>query len=347
MFAISAADAVSPAIQRTRTFLFRPFRLGTYLKLCLVAVITEGFGGSFQFSSPVGHSSHHKLNLYTSSTLTSGWIAMLVAASVVMIVLSFVLFYLITRLRFAYFHCLIHDTKKIRPGWHLYRAQATRFFWVNVGVGFCFLLVAALVMLPFAAGFWRLFRNVPAGGHPDFAIILALLLPAIPVILLLVLLAIAADLVLRDLMLPHFALENATAGEAWSAVWTRIKAEKGSFFAYALLRVVLPIVAMVGLFVLLILPGILFIAVIAAVEVGLHAAFSYATSAVAMMGIVLKVLVGVVAFGTVMLAGIGFGGPLSTAIREYALLFYGGRYQPLGDILSPPPNAGLNAPGVV
>ena len=31
MYPISAADAISPAIQRTRTFLFRPFRLGTYL----------------------------------------------------------------------------------------------------------------------------------------------------------------------------------------------------------------------------------------------------------------------------------------------------------------------------
>jgi len=30
---------------------------------------------------------------------------------------------------FAYFHCLIHNTKEIRPGWRLYRTQATRFFW--------------------------------------------------------------------------------------------------------------------------------------------------------------------------------------------------------------------------
>ena len=42
-------------------------------------------------------------------------------------------------------------------------------------------------------------------------------------------------------------------------------------------------------------------------------------------------------FGFALLASVCLGGPLSTGIREYALMFYGGRYQALGDILSPPP----------
>jgi hypothetical protein len=49
-----------------------------------------------------------------------------------------------------------------------------------------------------------------------------------------------------------------------------------------------------------------------------------------------------------MLVGIAVGGPVSTAMREYALVFYGGRYQRLGEILyPPPPDAGLPAPGIV
>jgi hypothetical protein len=38
-----------------------------------------------------------------------------------------------------------------------------------------------------------------------------------------------------------------------------------------------------------------------------------------------------------LLASICLGGPLSTGVREYALLFYAGRYKLLGDILYPPP----------
>jgi hypothetical protein len=66
-----------------------------------------------------------------------------------------------------------------------------------------------------------------------------------------------------------------------------------------------------------------------------------------MIGIFLQVLVGVVTFGITLFVWIAVGGPLSTAVRQYALLFYGGRYQPLGNILwPPPPTAGLNALGM-
>ena len=81
------------------------------------------------------------------------------------------------------------------------------------------------------------------GGHPNIAMLLGLILPLVPIILLLVVAGIALDIILRDFMLPHYALEDASAGEAWSSVWARITAEKGQFFAYALLRLILPTVA--------------------------------------------------------------------------------------------------------
>ena len=54
MRAFSAADSVSLAIQRTREFLFTPFRWGTYLKLGLVAIITEGSWTNLRSSSNGG-----------------------------------------------------------------------------------------------------------------------------------------------------------------------------------------------------------------------------------------------------------------------------------------------------
>jgi hypothetical protein len=346
MFPISAADAVSPAIQRTRTFLFRPFRLGTYLKLCLVALITEGVGGSGNFNTG-SHYTNHKTTVgsFAPFAFTPERIAEAVFASLLVMLLCLWLFYLITRLRFAFFHCLIHNIKEIRPGWHIYREPATRFFWLNVVVGLCFLLLLALIAIPFIAGFLGLFHNVAADGHPDVGSILALVLPLIPIILVLVLGGIAVDVILRDLMLPHYALENATAGQAWSAVWARIRAAKGSFLGYAVLRVLLPIVAMIGLFIILILPAIIFVVIVAAVEVAIHVAFSGAAGTTAMIGIFLQVLVGVIAFAAALLAWIVIGGPLSTAIRQYALVFYGSRYQPLGNILFPPPPIAPPAPG--
>lgn len=337
MHAISAADSVSLAIQRTRDLLFRPFNWGTYLKLGLVAIITEGIGGHLQSSTHSGPSPGHGPMIYSPFDIPPVWIAAIVAAVLLAILLSLVIFYLITRLRFAFFHCLIHKSGEIRPGWHLYRAQAMRFFWLNIGVGFCYLLLVGLVALPFVAGFIRLFHETPRGGHPDIGLLLSLVLPLIPVIFLLVLVGVMADVVLRDWMLPHFALEDATAGEAWEEVWDRIKADTRQFLVYALLRLILPVIAMIGLFIVLIVPGLMLVGSVAAIEYGIHSVFADATGAAALVGVLLEVFFGVVAFGFALLAGICLGGPVSTGVREYALIFYGGRYQVLGDILYPPP----------
>jgi uncharacterized BrkB/YihY/UPF0761 family membrane protein len=138
-------------------------------------------------------------------------------------------------------------------------------------------------------------------------------------------------------MLPHFALEDATAGEAWRQAWARILAEKREFFVYALLRLVLPIVATIVLVIVLMIPGLMVAGAIAAIEFGIHSTFADATGASVVVGILLEVFFGLVAFALALLAGICLGGPLSTAIREYALIFYGGRYKELGDILYPTP----------
>jgi hypothetical protein len=116
MRAISAADAVSFAIQRTKEFLFRPFSWGTYLKLGLIAIITEGLGSNFNFSSHKGTPPGNLPSLPSTFPIAPVWIAAIAAAVLLAIVVSIFVFYLVTRLRFAYFHCLIHNTTEIRPG---------------------------------------------------------------------------------------------------------------------------------------------------------------------------------------------------------------------------------------
>jgi hypothetical protein len=103
-----------------------------------------------------------------------------------------------------------------------------------------------LIAIPFAAGFWQVFHDMQASGHPNIGLVIGLVLPLLPIIFLLVVTAIALDIIMRDWMLPHFALEDASASEAWSSVWARIMAEKGQFLVYALLRLILPIVASIA-----------------------------------------------------------------------------------------------------
>jgi hypothetical protein len=99
---------------------------------------------------------------------------------------------------------------------------------------------------------------------------------------------------------------------------------------------VLPTVAMVAVFIVLFIPGLILAGSLAVVELGIHSLFSDATGASALVGTLLQVFFGVLGFGFLFLASICVAGPVSTGIREYALVFYGGRYQALGDILFPP-----------
>ncbi len=337
MRAISAVDSVSPAIERTRNFLFRPFSWGTYLKLGLVAIVTEGIGSNLRSSSHSGgHPSDHGPMIHSLAEIHPGWVAAAVAALLLAFIFSAWIYYLITRLRFAFFHCLVHTTREIRPGWWLLREPATRFFWMNVGVGVCYLLFVAAISIPFISGVLRLVRETPPGGSPNLPLLLSLALPIIPIIFLLVVIAVLLDVLLRDWMLPHYALEDASAGEAFSAVWSRVMAEKREFFVYALLRLILPAIAMFAVFIVLLIPGLILAGAAAAVVYGIHSGFADAAGAAAVVGVLLQVFFGVVAFAFALLFGVCIGGPVSTSVREYALVFYGGRYRRLGDLLYPP-----------
>jgi hypothetical protein len=342
MPALSAADAISPAIQRTKSFLFRPFELWTYLKLCLVAVLTEGIGGNFNSSIPGGggshgstHSNPHPVHPVHPGHLPISPLAVasVIASLLLVIVIAAFVYYLITRLRFAFFHCLILQTKEIKPGWHLYRNQAGRFFKLNFVIGLLFLLMAAVMVLPFAIGIFRMIRL--SGGHPNIAGVLLYILPLLPIVLLIVLIGVAMQVILVDFIMPHMALENASAGEAWAAVRARIAAEKGGFLLYAVLRFVLPLVGLMAFFMILLIPGLVMFGCGTLVIAGLHSAFAQATGAAAIAGLILQGLVVAIGLSFMMLVGLMVGGPISVWVRTYALTFYGARYQPLGELMAP------------
>ncbi|HLY41635.1 MAG TPA: hypothetical protein VKR52_10485 [Terracidiphilus sp.] len=336
MQAFTAAQVISPAINRTKEFLFRPFRWSTFLKLCAVGVITEGFSGNFNFNN-----GHHRASAPATGlnplSLTPLNIAMAVFALLLVIVICAALLYLITRLRFALFHCLIHRTREISPGWRLYREQSWRFFLLNLAVGFVFVLVVAAITIPFAIGIYHFFRTRVPGAQFDVVGFLALVLPLIPLVILFILAGMAIDVILRDLMLPHMALENASAGAAWTAARARIAAEQGGFFVYGLLRILLPIVAYVGIIIVLAIPLIIVFGSWGLIVAGLHSLTTDATRLTAFLLVPLEALFVLAGAALAIFLALIIGGPLSICVRYYALLFYGGRYPMLGNILSPPP----------
>jgi hypothetical protein len=334
MNALSAADAISPAIERTKRYLFRPFQWGPYLKICTVALVTEGFSANFSSSTP-GHASH-AANTSAPFAFTPAMVAAIIAGIAAAIVIAFLVFYLVTRLRFALFHCLIHQTKEIKPGWRLYREQANRFFKLNLVIGLIFIGCVALIALPFVFKFMALYRTAGPGHHVNVFQFISLVFPLILVFLVLVLLAFATDIVLRDFMLPHFALENASAQTAWQSVRSHLAAERGSFLFFALLRLLLPAVAFMALLIALAIPALIVFGILGMVFAAFHGMTTDGTGVFPLLGTFFEVCIGLIAVGLALFAAICLGGPLSIGLRNYALLFYGSRYLTLGNILYPP-----------
>ena len=133
MYVLSAAEAISPALSRTKRLLFQPFRWSTYLKLCAVAVFTEGLSGNSHFNGNTPAYSHNGPS-FAAPAFSAGLISAIIAISIVAIVLGFLIFYLVVRLRFALFHCLVHQTTAISPGWFR-MVSAIHRFWAATTAG--------------------------------------------------------------------------------------------------------------------------------------------------------------------------------------------------------------------
>jgi hypothetical protein len=343
----SATQAISPAVERTKNYLFRPFKWSTYLKLATVACLTEGGSSGFNsnFNLPSGHhTSSGAGNLIPPAfSLSSGTIALIVIGVLACIALCIYLSYLICRLRFAFFHCLAHKTKEIRPGWRLYRTQGMRYFIASLMIGLIFLFVLVLAALPFIFGFVRLYQSSQSGGSFNVGGFSLLLLPLFGIIFCLCLVAYVVNAILHDFILPHMALENLTFGQSWAAVKPRIGAEKGSFALYLLLRAILPIAAYIALFIVAIIPMLIVIGLAALLIFGFHALMESASGAMAYFWLSIEILLGIGGFVLGVIVAFCLGGPIATWIRNYALLFYGGRYPALGEILSPPVSAAPEA----
>jgi hypothetical protein len=335
MKVLVASEAISPAIERTRRFLFRPFQWGLYLKLAVVACISEGFAGSFNFS--FHQTSSFDTSATMPSTLSDELIVLLMLAILACIAIGIAIFYLVTRLRFAFFHCVAHQTKEIRPAWRLYRPQAWRFFKMNLLIAAIFFGVFVLAALPFGFGFYRIYASSKPDGQFDVGSFFLLLLPFIGIVILLCLAAVVVDAVMRDFILPHMAIEDLSFCKAWAVVKARIGTEKGSFAFYLFLRLILPALAVMALFFVAAIPLLIVFGMLALSEAGLNAIRENTAGAVALCCIVFEILLGALAASFGLFVAVCLGGPIATWTRNYALLFYGGRYQALGDILAPPP----------
>jgi hypothetical protein len=240
---ISVIDPLSPAIERVKTILFRPFDLGKWFVIgfcAWLAYLGEGGGSgpNFNFGGQQGEFSgesfHHAKEVVIENLY---WILpVAITAIVLCIIIGFVIAWLSSRGRFMFLHCVALNKAEVVAPWHKFRKQGNSLFLFRIVLGLIsfaviLLLVAMLVVigvLLFAGG---------GGPHP-FGIILMVLLA----FLLILPTAIAFGLVCkftRDFVVPIMFLRQGTCMAAWREFWPLLTGNKGKFTLYILFQIVI------------------------------------------------------------------------------------------------------------
>ncbi|HZZ41039.1 MAG TPA: hypothetical protein VFE06_18020 [Acidobacteriaceae bacterium] len=350
---LSPVDAISPAFSRARTILTppspwpgqpSPFRFWFFLKIAVVAALTQPniygmlFGIFFEFlaigSGVVGALSRRALH---PSGLPSILFTALTIGLFFLLLLAVFLVWLWCRLRFTLFDLVLYRHGLVSRAWKPYRSQAWRFFGLMILIGFALLLLLAVTAGPLMLHFILAMRHMnPQQISHDPTFVFTTIFPFYGVMFLFMLVALTADALTQDFILPPMALEDAPLGVSFARFFQFLRQKFGSFLGYLLLRFVLElglawIGAMALMIVLLLLGG-------AGVGIGfvLFRAFWHAGPLGMALFILYCLAAGALLVAAYLLLCVVLYGFIAVIKESYAVYYYGGYYPPLGDRLDPP-----------
>jgi hypothetical protein len=335
MKVLSASEAVWPALQRTQSCLFRPFRFESFLKFASVATLSEGFLLSIKFWTPHTFALDVDFDALKAFLMKPEFLPVTILGCLALLLIGVYCSYLITRLRSGLVHCLIHQSRDVRVASSLYEKEAERFFTASLLVWLGLAVLAAVALALFILAGYAVLGTPGSDGKLDRGNFFFLFFPCLGILVALILAAWTAQVVLNDFILPHMALEGSTFRKAWVAVRSRITANRETFVSFFILRMAMTVIAGLLLGAVAWVVGLAVFGVLGLSADGFNAMFFDVTGWREMVRIAIEsffVALGVAA-GWVIAAA--FGGPLGVFMRCYALYFYGGHFKPLGNLLEP------------
>jgi hypothetical protein len=328
---LSATEAISPAIERTRTVLFHPFKPGRAWKLSITAYLSTL--GMFYlptsiFSFAAGASQPHKT--VAALLLSAGF-------SAIISIVSFVFFIIGVRMEFVLFDIVLLNEKFVAPSWRRHVPHSWR--WVGFKLLFS-LAVSALCGPFFYFAYARLFPRI-ATAHPVtpgqlpphfFATLASIyLIIGIPFGL-----AMLVSAVLTNFALPSVALDDTTVREALRRTFSLFSAEPGPVSLFVFFKVILAIAAFLAMETVVLIVEILCFIPIGLIALAgwflLRSAGDIGHILMLVGAVTLLIVFAVIAIYVSTVAV----GSVYVFFQAYALYFLGGRYPTLGNLLEPP-----------
>jgi len=245
---VSVIDPISPAIERAKVMLFKPFDLGKWFAIgfcAWLAYLGSGGGGNGGFQGHEPYKSQEqraKIAEAVNSTKeyllhNLSWIIPLAVIVVVLIIgIGLLIAWLNSRGQFMFLHCVAENKSEVKNPWHKFKTHGNSLFLFRIVLG---LIGFAVVAVPIMGIVLLIIMMVAK------AVTAIVFVPIIIMLGLIVfVLAIALTLVRKftfDFVVPIMFLRTASCTTGWREFLTILSVNKASFALYILFQIVLSI----------------------------------------------------------------------------------------------------------
>jgi hypothetical protein len=254
--AISVTDPVSPAIERTKEILFRPFETGRWFTIGLCSWLSHwgsGGGNAFQFRVPSGGGGGRgsggagrsagsddlieDLNDVIDKFLDNLPIVLTIFVIVVVLatVITGVVLWVGSRGQFMFLDCVVRNREEVTEPWHSYRRLGDSLFCFRFLFGLATLLLSVAVVIVGVIILWSDLRAEQFGMGAFLG-----LLVIFGGVLLVALVDGVVGLFLHDFVVPLMYLHGLTVLPAWRTFnESMLRGRAGTFALYVLFKLLI------------------------------------------------------------------------------------------------------------
>jgi hypothetical protein len=342
---ISAVDSITLAIEHTKQQLFRPFRIGQWTRLAFVGLLAGELGANGCNRSNFHAQPHPPVfapHFPGFAAMAPALIAAAISAIVAAIAVGLILMYVSSVMRFILFDSVLARECHIRWDWNRRLVPGWRYFtWKLLYIVLSLAGVALIIGIPaafaFSAGWFRepkehLVPLILGGAFLFCAFFVFLIATAVIFVLT------------KDFVVPQMALENLDVMEGWRRLWLMMKAEKGAYLAYVVMKIVLAIVVGILMGIATLILGLIF--VIPSIGLGILAVITGKSAGLTWNAhtIALAVVVGCVLLAVFLYLVALIYVPAIVFFPAYSIHFFAGRYPRLQAVLYAPVRSPVSTP---
>ncbi len=237
---ISVIDPISPAFEKVKTILFKPFDLGRWFVIgfcAWLAYLGKGGGGGNGGGRGGGPSEAREAfgeaKVFVLENLA--WIIPVALIGVMLIIVIWlVLTWLSSRGRFMFLHCVAENKAEVKVPWTKFQQHANSLFLFRIVLG---LIGFAAIGLPLllAGG---LIAIMIAANFPDVAGVLGIVMIVLVIVAIAIVFAVISKFTM-DFVVPIMFLRTTSCVTGWREFLTILSVNKARFALYILFQIVI------------------------------------------------------------------------------------------------------------